>query len=84
MNFTFLSYLQNYKEFEAEILDLQLEKHCYQKKKNVLLPVEPWGWEYDRHKVFWVQNYSNRKFVEVQFCTPLEIMLNGFFLQIIR
>ena len=25
INFTFLSYLQNYKEFEAEILDLQLE-----------------------------------------------------------
>ena len=23
----FLSYLQNYKEFEAEILDLQLEKY---------------------------------------------------------
>ena len=38
MNFTFLSYLQNYKEFEAEILDLQLEKYWYQKKK-VLLPV---------------------------------------------
>ena len=31
MNFTFLSYLQNYKEFEAEILDLQLEKYWYQK-----------------------------------------------------
>ena len=29
INFTFfiLSYLQNYKEFEAEILDLQLEKY---------------------------------------------------------
>ena len=82
MNFTFLSYLQNYKEFEAEILDLQLEKYWYQ--KNVLLPVEPWGWEYNQHKVFWVQNYSNRKSIEVQPCTPLEIMLNRFCLQIIR
>ena len=27
INFTFLSYLKNYKEFEAEILDLQLEKY---------------------------------------------------------
>ena len=45
INFTFLSYLQNYKEFEAEILDLQLEKYglSFNIKKNVLLPVEPWG-----------------------------------------
>ena len=27
VNFTFLSYFQNYKKFEAEILDLQLEKY---------------------------------------------------------
>ena len=27
INFTFLSYLQNYKEFEAAILDLQTEKY---------------------------------------------------------
>ena len=27
INFTFLLYLQNYKEFEAEILDLQIEKY---------------------------------------------------------
>ena len=27
INFTFLSYLQNYKEFEAKILNLQLEKY---------------------------------------------------------
>ena len=27
INSHFLSYLQNYKEFEAEILDLQLEKY---------------------------------------------------------
>ena len=43
----FLSYLQNYKEFEAEILDLQPENIWafiwYQ--NNVLLPVEPWGGE---------------------------------------
>ena len=28
-NFTFLLYLQNYKEFEAEILDWQIEKYAY-------------------------------------------------------
>ena len=40
----FFSYLQNYKEFEAEILDLQLEKYELSfDTKNVLLPVEPWG-----------------------------------------
>ena len=27
INFTFLSYFQNHKEFEAEILDLQLENY---------------------------------------------------------
>ena len=46
INFTFLlSYLQNYREFEAEILDLQLEKYVgfHLISKNVLLPVEPWG-----------------------------------------
>ena len=37
-------YLQNYKEFEAEILDLQLEKYGLSFDiKNVLLPVEPRG-----------------------------------------
>ena len=40
----FWSYLQNYKEFEAEILDLQQEKYGLSfDVKNVLLPVEPWG-----------------------------------------
>ena len=34
----FLLYLQNYKEFEAEILDLQLEKYGLS-SKNMLLPV---------------------------------------------
>ena len=45
----FLLYLQNYKEFEAEILDLQSEKYGLD-IKIILLPVEPWGWECDRHK----------------------------------
>ena len=37
-----LSYLQKYKEFEAEILDLQLERYGLSFDiKNVLLPVEP-------------------------------------------
>ena len=40
----FLLYLQNYKEFEAEILDLQSEKYGLSLiSKNILLPVEPWG-----------------------------------------
>ena len=37
-NFTFLLYLQNYEEFEAEILDLQSEN--YGLSKNILLLVE--------------------------------------------
>ena len=41
INFTFLSYLQNYKEFKAKILYLQPEK--YGLSFDVLLPVEPWG-----------------------------------------
>ena len=41
-NFTF--YVQNYKEFEAEILDLQIEKYGLSFDiKNVLLSDEPWG-----------------------------------------
>ena len=45
INFTlFLLYLQNYKEFEAEILDLQSEKYGPSFGiKKILLPVEPWG-----------------------------------------
>ena len=40
----FLLYLQNYKEFEAEIFDLQSEKYGLSFDiKNILLPVEPWG-----------------------------------------
>ena len=34
--------------------------------------------------LYYVKNYFNRKSVEVQPCTPLEIMLNGFCLKIIR
>ena len=46
--FHIFCHLQNYKEFEAEILDLKLEKYglsfdIKKKKINVLLPVEPWG-----------------------------------------
>ena len=38
----FLVYLQNYNEFEAEILDLQSEKYGLSFDiKNILLPVEP-------------------------------------------
>ena len=40
----FLLYLQNYKEFEAEILDLQIEKYGLSfDTKNLSLLVEPWG-----------------------------------------
>ena len=40
----FLFYLQNYKEFEAEILDLQLQKYeLLFDIKNILLPIEPPG-----------------------------------------
>ena len=40
----FLLYLQNYEEFEAEILDLHSEKYGLSFDiKNILLPVEPWG-----------------------------------------
>ena len=43
-NFTVLLYLQNYKEFEAEILGLQIEKYGLSFNiKNVPLPVAPWG-----------------------------------------
>ena len=34
--------------------------------------------------LYYVKNYFNRKSVEVQPCTPLEIMLNGFCLKITR
>ena len=49
----FLSYLQNYKEFTAEILDLQLEKYglSFDIKKMYYFRLSPGGWEYDRHKV---------------------------------
>ena len=44
INSHFLSYLQNYKEFEAEILDLLLENMGFHLiLKNVLFLVEPWG-----------------------------------------
>ena len=43
-HFLLYMYLQNYKEFEAEILDLQSEKYGLSFDiKNILLPVEPWG-----------------------------------------
>ena len=41
-NFTFFVVSPNYEEFEAEILDLQIEKYELSFDiKNVLLPVEP-------------------------------------------
>ena len=40
----FLSYVQNYKEFKAKILDLQPEKYGLSFDiKKAPLPVEPWG-----------------------------------------
>ena len=49
----FLLYLQNYKEFEAEILDLQLEKYglLFDIKKYTTSGWGLRGWECDRHKV---------------------------------
>ena len=48
----FLVYLQNYKEFEAEILDLQSEKYglSFDIKKYTTSGWAPGGWECDRHK----------------------------------
>ena len=48
----FLVYLQNYKEFEAEILDLQSEKYglSFDIKKYYYFRLSPRGWECDRHK----------------------------------
>ena len=48
----FLLYLQNYKEFEAEILDLQSEKYglSFDIKKIYYFRLSPGGWECDRHK----------------------------------
>ena len=43
-NLNFFLYLQNYKEFEAEILDLQIEKYGISFDiKKCTTPVEPWG-----------------------------------------
>ena len=49
----FLSYLQNYKEFEAEILDLQLEKYglSFKYQKMYYFQLSHGGWECDWHKV---------------------------------
>ena len=48
-----LLYLQNYKEFEAEILDLQLEKYglSFYYQKMYYFRLSPGGWECDLHKV---------------------------------
>ena len=49
----FLLYLQNYKEFEAEILDLQSEKYIWAfiwYQKIYYFRLSPGGWECDRHK----------------------------------
>ena len=44
-NFTLFVISPNYKEFEAEILDLQLEKYglSFDIRKYTTSPVEPWG-----------------------------------------
>ena len=49
----FLSYLQNFKKFEAEILDLKLEKYglSFDIKKCNYIRLSLGGWECDRHKV---------------------------------
>ena len=50
----FLLYLQNYKEFEAEILDLQIEKYGLSfdiLKKMYYFRLSPGGWKCDLHKV---------------------------------
>ena len=47
----FLSYLQNYKEFKAKILDLQPEKYGLSFDiKMYYFRLSPGGWECDRHK----------------------------------
>ena len=48
----FLLYLQNYKEFEAEILDLQSEKYglSFDIQKYTTSGWAHGGWECDRHK----------------------------------
>ena len=48
-----MSYLQNYKEFEAEVLDLQLEKYgvSFDIKKKYYFQLSLGGWECDWHKV---------------------------------
>ena len=48
----FLLYLRNYKEFEAEILDLQSEKYglSFDIKNIYYFLLSPGGWEYNQHK----------------------------------
>ena len=58
INFTFLSYLQNYKEFEAEILDLQLEKYglSFDIKKCTTS-----GWALGDENVIGIRSFNLRK-----------------------
>ena len=59
----FLSYLQNYKEFEAEILDLQLEKYglSFDIKKYT---TSGWAWGDENvigirsFKLLWIQTHG--------------------------
>ena len=47
-----MEYLQNYKEFEGEISDLQVEKYALSfKTKIYYFQLGPGGWECDQHKV---------------------------------
>ena len=53
INFTLLVISPiNYKEYEAEIVDLQSEKYglSFDIKKIYYFLLSPGGWEYDRHK----------------------------------
>ena len=59
-----LSYLQNYKEFKAKILDLQPEKYglwafiwCIKKCRAYHFRLSPGGWECDRHKGLELNNF---------------------------
>ena len=53
----FLSYLQNYKEFEAEILDLQLEKYelSFDIKKGTTS-----GWALGDENVIGIRSFNSR------------------------
>ena len=75
----FLPYLQNYKEFESEISDLQLEKYglSFETKKYTTSGWARGGWECDRHKKSfqWRKNYNKH---DKQHLTEAEITLEQY------